>query len=54
MHTTVLANDVRRLSSSAVVDAGLLIRDQKWGQSTRTAMATRGSTTNAAPSAADR
>jgi len=52
MHAQVLANDVRTLRPNAALDAGLLINSQKFGQLTRTAIATRGSTTNAVPSAA--
>ena len=48
----MLAAAVRRLSSSAACDGVLLISDQKCVQSTLTAMATNGSTTNAAPSTA--
>jgi hypothetical protein len=39
------------LNNSAVVDAGLVTNDQKWGQSTLTATATSGNTTNTIPAA---
>ena len=51
-HSAVLAAAVLRLSTSAVVELGLLTRDQKFGQSTFTATAISGSTTNSAPTAA--
>ena len=50
----VLAVAVRRLSSSAEREAGLLTRLAKPPQSTLTANAARGSTTNSAPAAAGR
>ena len=53
-HSAVLAAAVFRLSSSAVVADGLVISDQKCGQSTLTATASSGSTTNSAPTAAGR
>src|SRR6516225_49259 len=49
---TVLAAAVLRLSSSAVLDEGLVISDQKLGQSTLIAIANSGSTTNTVPTAA--
>src|ERR1700738_4868635 len=45
-HSVVLAAAVFRLSSSAVAEESLLISDQKWGQSTLTAIAISGSPTN--------
>src|SRR6516165_7301103 len=51
-HNTVLAAAVLRLSNSAVFDEGLVISDQKFGQSTLIAIANNGSTTNAVPTAA--
>jgi hypothetical protein len=51
-HSAVLAAAVRRLSSSADSDAGLVISDQNRGQSTLAATAMRGTATNNAPSAA--
>lgn len=53
-HNTVLAVAVRRLSASAVSDEGLVISDQKCGQSTFTATASNGSPTKAVPTAAGR
>ena len=51
-HSAVLAAAVLRLSTSAVIEDGLVIRDQKFGQSTFAAIAISGSTTNSAPTAA--
>src|SRR5689334_11459290 len=51
-HSAVLAAAVLRLNTSAVVDDSLLINDQKFGQSTLTAIASNGTTTNNAPIAA--
>jgi hypothetical protein len=48
----VLAVAVRRLSSSADSDAGLVINDQNRGQSTFAAIAMSGTATNSAPRAA--
>src|SRR5574337_71257 len=48
-HSAVLAAAVFRLSSSAVTEDGLAISGQKCAQSTFTATATSGKTTNAAP-----
>lgn len=53
-HNTVLAVAVRRLSASAVRDEGLVISDQKCGQSTFTATASNGSPTKTVPTAAGR
>ena len=50
----MLAAEVLRLSTSAVVDDSLLISDQKFGQSTLAAIAISGTTTNSAPIAAGR
>src|ERR1700758_4122320 len=51
-HSVVLAAAVFRLSNSAVLDDGLVISDQKFGQSTLIAIANSGSRTNAVPTAA--
>ena len=51
-HSTVLAAAVLRLSTSAVIEDGLVISDKKCGQSTLAATAISGSTTNSAPTAA--
>src|SRR6516165_5387768 len=51
-HNAVLAAAVLRLSNRAVLDEGLVISDQKFGQSTLIAIANSGSTTNAVPTAA--
>src|SRR3979409_71635 len=51
-HSTVLAAAVFRLSNNAVFDEELVISDQKFGQSTLIAIASSGSTTKAAPTAA--
>lgn len=51
-HSTVLADDVFTLSVSAASDAGLVTSYQNCDHSTLAAIATRGSTTNVAPSAA--
>ncbi len=51
-HSTVLAAAVFRLSNRAVFDDELVISDQKFGQSTLTAIATSGNTTKRAPTAA--
>ena len=48
----MLAVAVFRLSNSAVFDEELVISDQKFGQSTLTAIASNGSTTKTAPAAA--
>ncbi|PQM48434.1 hypothetical protein C1Y40_01353 [Mycobacterium talmoniae] len=48
----MLAAAVFKLSPSAVTADGLVISDQKCRQSTLTAIATSGSTTNAAAAAA--
>src|SRR5512139_208551 len=53
-HSTVLAVAVRRLNVSAVTDDSLPTSARKCGQSTLTATATRGVTTNRAPTAAGR
>ncbi len=51
-HRAVLAAAVRRLSSNADNDAALVINDQNRGQSTLAAIATNGTATKSAPSAA--
>ncbi len=51
-HIVVLAAAVFRLSTSAATDDGLVISDQKCGQSTLAATAISGTTTNSAPNAA--
>src|SRR6516225_3834445 len=51
-HRAVLAAAVLRLSSSAVLDEGLVISDQKFGQSALIAIATSGRTTKTVPAAA--
>src|SRR5215469_8970921 len=51
-HSTVLADAVFRLSSSAVFDEELVISDQKFGQSTSIAIDNSGSTTKTIPTAA--
>src|SRR5271165_2955665 len=51
-HSAVLAAAVFRLSSSAVFEEGLVISDQKFAQSTLTAIASSGSTTKSVPTAA--
>src|SRR5690625_6787071 len=53
-HSAVLAAAVLRLSASAAVDDSLVNSAVKRGQSTRTAIASSGTTTNAAPAAAGR
>ncbi len=53
-HNAVLAAAVFRLSRSAVSDEGLLISDQRFGQSTLTAMANSGKATKTVPAAAGR
>ena len=50
--SAVLAAAVFRLSNSAVLDDELVISDQKFSQSTLTAIATSGSTTKTVPAAA--
>ena len=50
--SAVLAAAVLRLSNSAVLDEGLVISDQKFGQSTLIAIANSGRTTNTVPRAA--
>jgi len=52
--SAVLAAEVLRLSTNAVVDDSLLISDQKFGQFTLAAIAISGTTTNSAPIAAGR
>src|ERR1700679_2584426 len=51
-HSPVLAAAVFRLSNSAVFDEELVISDQKFGQSTLTAIGTSGNTTKPVPAAA--
>lgn len=51
-HSTVLAQAVFRLSSSAVFDEELVISDQKFGQSTSIAIDNSGKTTKTIPAAA--
>jgi len=53
LHIVVLATAVRRLSNRAACDGVLVISDQKSDQSTLTAIATKGRTTNSAPSSRD-
>src|ERR1700739_73881 len=51
-HSAVLAAAVFRLSNSAVLDEGLVISDQKFGQSTLIAIANSGNPTNTVPTVA--
>ena len=51
-HSRVLTLEVRRLSSSASTDESEVIRPKKLLHSTRVRIATSGSTTNSAPTAA--
>ena len=52
MQSSVLADDVFRLSTNAAREDSEVISSPKFVQSTRATIATSGSSTNAAPSAA--
>lgn len=52
MQSTVASADVRRLSHSAVIDAGEVIRAGNWRQSVRVSIAASGNRMNSAPTTA--